>query len=325
MKEGMFWYLERDRIRCKLCLRKCLLKNNEVGFCKVRKVKNNKLYTENFSLVKYETKTIEESGIFHFYPGSKILILKSFGSNFPLNILSKKVEKSKLKELSPEKIIEIAKRNKVRSIIYADEEPFMFIETVYRTGKLAYREGIKNVLITNSFVSTDVIKNISKYFSAVLIKVVNSLNENFYQKYFKVIDVEELKKSIKYFKKQRFFIEIENIFVEDNETDFFEAQREFCEWVIENLGANVPYHISTIENKIEKLEPMDLSKLSSLYNDALYLGLRYVYLNNFVGCENTSCYNCQNIVIRRENMKLRKILLEGGRCPHCHTKIDVIG
>jgi len=326
MKEAMFWHPERNGIRCDLCLRKCFLTEGKKGYCGIRVVKSKKLYNIHFSkILKPEIINIEKSHIFHFLPDTKTVLIQSKGNNLPKPVFSEPIDEKKLVEYEPEKIIELAKKNGVKSIVYSFEEPMMYVETVYRIAKLAYREGLKNVLITNAFVETDVIKNLSKYFNGVLINVFASLNEKIYSDDLEILDVEKLKKSIVYFRKQRFFIEIAN------HVAFYEGYKEdhkaFAEWIVENLGASIPYHLINLrdmdifEGKYYPLVPTDLI---SLYDDAHFAGLRYVYVDDLEEYQSTHCYNCKTPVIEREGLKVIKMNVIGGRCPNCRSKIELV-
>lgn len=326
MKEAMFWHPERNGIRCDLCLRRCFIKDGGKGYCGVRIAKNGKLYNLYFSkIARPQTINIEKAHIFHFFPNTKALLITSKGNNFPKYVFSEPIDEKNLVEIEPEKIIEITKKNGVKSIVYSYEEPSMYVETVYRIAKLAYREGLKNILVTNAFIETDVIKNLSKYFDGVLINVFASLNEKIYSDDLDVLDIDKLKKSIVYFKKQRFFIEIAN------HVAFYEGYREdhksFVEWIVDNLDASVPYHIINLrdidvfEGKYYPLVPSDLV---SLYDDAHLSGLRYVYIDDLDDYQTTYCYNCKTPLIEREGLKVVKMNVIGGRCPHCRSKIELV-
>jgi pyruvate formate lyase activating enzyme len=53
-------------------------------------------------------------------------------------------------------------------------------------------------------------------------------------------------------------------------------------------------------------------------------GLRYVYTGNIPGAEgeNTSCYHCQKVLIRRHGYHIAENNITGGKCPHCGTLIE---
>ncbi len=67
-----FWERETDGVRCTLCPHACLIKEGQVGLCKVRGVRDGKLlsfvYGRPASVVSDE---IEKKPFFHFHPGTR--------------------------------------------------------------------------------------------------------------------------------------------------------------------------------------------------------------------------------------------------------------
>ncbi len=64
-------------------------------------------------------------------------------------------------ELSPEEIVANAKRLGCEAIAYTYTEPTIFFEYAYDTAKLAHKEGIKNVFVTNGYTGAEAIKEIA--------------------------------------------------------------------------------------------------------------------------------------------------------------------
>ena len=56
-------------------------------------------------------------------------------------------------------------------------------------------------------------------------------------------------------------------------------------------------------------------------------GLRYVYTGNVPGeeGENTFCYNCGQIVIKRWGYNILEYNIHNGRCKFCSAEIDGVG
>jgi len=51
IKEALLYEkIEKNRVRCNLCFKKCIIKENEHGFCGVRKNIDGILYTEIYGL-----------------------------------------------------------------------------------------------------------------------------------------------------------------------------------------------------------------------------------------------------------------------------------
>lgn len=70
-------------VSCRLCQRRCYLKNGETGFCRVRKNEGGKLYSLNWGkCVAYAIDPIEKKPFYHFCPGSPVFSFAAPGCNF---------------------------------------------------------------------------------------------------------------------------------------------------------------------------------------------------------------------------------------------------
>ena len=84
-------------------------------------------------------------------------------------------------ELSPQSIVFEAKRYKCEIIAYTYTEPTVFFEYAYDTSKLAQKEGIKNVFVTNGYISQEALTKINPYLDAANVDL-KSFREDFYKK-----------------------------------------------------------------------------------------------------------------------------------------------
>jgi len=332
MQEAMLWVKEGKKIRCELCARRCLIPEGKAGFCKVRVNKNGVLYTKNFGkIVSMDVDPIEKKPLFHFYPGSQTLSLSSFGCNFRcqfcINWEISQMEKGKIKTYSPDDIIKIANQKNIKIIAYTYGEPTIFFEFAYKVSRIAKRYNIKNVFVTNGYLTSDAIKKIGKYLDAVTVDFKASANPEFYKKYMSVPKVEPIFEALKNFQKHRVFIEISNLII-PHIGDKIEDNHKLVEWIIENLGSSVPYHLLafTPVYKMTDIPPTSLEILEKFAQDALDVGLRYPYIGNIWGSkfENTFCYNCGQSLIERTGIFINKINLKDNRCPNCECRINLI-
>jgi len=330
MQEAMLWHKEGKKIRCELCARRCLIPENKEGFCRVRVNKKGTLYTLNYGkIISMDVDPIEKKPLFHFYPGSHTLSLASVGCNFKcqfcINWEISQAEKITGKTYTPEDIIKIANEKNLKIIAYTYSEPTMFFEFAYRVSRIAKRYNIKSVFVTNGYLTSDAIKKIGKYLDAVCVDIKASANPEFYKKYMDVPDVKPIFSALKNFQKHRVFIEISNLIIPrlgDNPED----NQSVAEWIIDNLGSSVPYHILrfTPIYKMSDVPPTPLQTLEKFAADAKKVGLRYPYVGEWGSkFENTYCYNCRNTVIERTGIFVNKINLDKDRCPNCGFMINI--
>jgi pyruvate formate lyase activating enzyme len=294
----ILWIREDKKVKCKLCLHRCNLKEGEEGICKVRAVKNRSLILKNFMQIKSEEKEIEDVNIFHFYPFSKTLEIFGKGNNIHANFF----EIKGFEKIEPESFLSSIKEE-IKIITFSFEETLMYIETAYRLAKFFFRKGLKNVFTTNAYFSANLAKVISKYFEVGRIIVYNSLDKNFYLS-LKAEKVDEIKKTISYLYRQFKHIEILN-FV-DRENDI----KSFAEFLV-SLSPEIPLHIIS--------KNLDFEEINKLIEEAEKSGLRYVYSKDIMKI-NTICYNCGFLLIDRIN---RSISFKNNRCPNCGVRLNI--
>jgi len=274
---------------------------------------------------------IEKKPLYHFYPGSSTLSISSFGCNFKcqfcINWELSHFKKITGKEYTPEDIIKIANDKGIKIIAYTYSEPTMFFEFAYRVSRIAKRYNIKNVFVTNGYMTSEAIKKIGKYLDAVTVDFKASGNPEFYKKYMEVPDVQPIFDALKNFNKHRVFIEVSNLIIPmigDNPDD----NKKLVEWIIENLDSSIPYHLLGFQPSycMTNVPATNLDVLEQFASDAKTIGLRYPYIGNIWGSkfENTYCYNCGQTVIERTGIFINDISLDKDRCPNCGFKINVI-
>jgi len=83
MREALFYkILNNNIVQCTLCPHKCVIKENNVGFCKVRKNIKGVLYSLIYGIpIARSIDPIEKKPLFHFYPQSKTFSIATEGCN----------------------------------------------------------------------------------------------------------------------------------------------------------------------------------------------------------------------------------------------------
>lgn len=175
MKEALF-YQKKDnkQVQCDLCPHHCLIPNQGVGRCKVRKNEEGILIVKNYGLLSsIAVDPIEKKPLVAYYPGSKIYSIGGFGCNMHCGFcqnheisLSYSLE-GQDRPVMPQRIISHIKELELHSIAYTYNEPTVCYEWVYETSLLASENGIRNVWVTNGFISMEPLKNILPYIDAM--------------------------------------------------------------------------------------------------------------------------------------------------------------
>jgi pyruvate formate lyase activating enzyme len=284
-------------------------------------------------LVYAEPEPMEKLPLFHFYHGKKTFSIASPGGNFAYQhneILKVFKDKEKLEvkgeDWTPEKVVSKAEEKKCVAISFTATEPAIYYEFVYRTSRVAIRENIKNIIVTNGFFGEDSIKKLVKILDAAVINIYASGDKQFYSNYIDVKNLNPIFKTIRQMKKHRVHVEIVNWVIPqigDNPENF----RKFVNWITSELHPDTPLHIMRFypDHKFPELPPTPISTLENFIDIATRAGLRHVYIGNVPGHinENTFCYNCRNLLIEREGYKVKKIDLVRDRCPYCGLRINI--
>ena len=329
MKEALFYELvdqEKGDIKCLLCPKECLIKKDQVGFCRARKNINNKLYSLIYSKISsYGMDPIEKKPLYHFYPGIMVLSLGTIGCNFSCDfcqnwtISQANIKDMSVEELSPEKAVQLAMKNNSPGIAYTYSEPLIWYEYVLDTARLAKKNNLKNILVTNGFINYEPLLKILPFIDALNIDL-KSFRNSFYQKYCQgklspVLRTIELSKEYCH-------LEITNLII-PGLNDSEEEIKEMVDW-ISSLNEEIPLHFS----RYFPCYKMNISAtpISTLYKarEIAQKKLKYVYLGNVLNGEanNTYCGNCKKLLIQRTNYDILNLNIEkSGKCKYCGEKV----
>ena len=189
MKEAMFYQkLDENKVRCDLCNHRCIISEGKRGLCKVRENKSGSLYSLVYGkLIASNADPIEKKPLFHFYPGTKAYSIATMGCNFRClycqnwSISQFKNGEIMGEDIVPETIIENAIAKGCQSIAHTYTEPTIFYEYSYDIAKIAHQKGLKNIYITNGYISDEALKKTSPFLDAANIDL-KSMNDNFYKK-----------------------------------------------------------------------------------------------------------------------------------------------
>jgi len=335
MKEARFYdKLDSNRVRCNLCPWHCVIEEGMTGLCGTRKNREGVLYAVNYGKVTaLAIDPIEKKPLFHWYPGSPILSISTFGCNFQCpwcqnwHIARATLESAIYEEREPEEIVELAKRYNVPSIAYTYNEPLIWYEYVYDVARLAKKEGIRNVLVTNGYIEKEPLEDIIPYIDAANVDVKAFKKET----YLKVIKgkLEPVLENIKYMHGKGVHIETTYLIVPGINDDYEEI-RDFAKWQVENLGPDTPIHFSRFfpHYKMTNIPPTDVNILIKAREIAMKEGVKYVYIGNVPGHEgeHTYCPKCKHLLIKRVGFEIIEWnLTEDMECEFCGEKIAIVG
>ena len=319
----------KDKVQCKICPRECILSENQSGFCLVRKNVNNNIILETYG---YNTglaiDPIEKKPLYHFYPKSKVLSFGTYGCNMGClfcqnhHISKVKIPVERCNKVSPEQIVEIAKKYDCKSVAFTYNDPVIFFEYAIDTAKLCRQEGIKTVAVTAGYINPEPAKEFFNYMDAVNIDL-KGFSEEFYKRNC-LAHLKPVLDTIKYVSNETdCHTELTTLII-DGENDRY-IQDE-CDWILKNIGDCVPVHFSAFfpRYKFSDRKPTEYETLIKSYNTAKRMGLKYVYTGNLSTPETsaTYCKNCGKPLIIRNGYNILEYNLEGNHCKYCKTETD---
>ena len=228
-------------------------------------------------------------------------------------------------ELPPERIVADAKKRGCKSIAYTYTEPTIFYEYAYDTAKLAHKEGIKNVFVTNGYTSTEAIKEIAPFLDAANVDV-KGFSEDFYHKVCGA-KLRPVLDNIRLYRELGIWVEVTTLIIPGYNDD--EEQLKGIAGFIKDIGEDIPWHVTAFypAYKLLDVPPTPVEALMRARELGKKAGLRYVYEGNVPGegGENTYCYQCGELLIKRYGYEILENRLIAGNCQKCGTRMDGVG
>ncbi len=332
-KEVLIYDKVDDALNCKICERRCVISKGNAGFCSMRANIDGKLCALNYGAASsVAVDPIEKKPLFHFYPGSTVFSLGSVGCNFRCkhcqnwNISQVNLEEIPTHQISPDEAIRLTKQYGCKSIAWTYNEPTMWFEYTYDCAKLAKKEGIATIYVTNGYMTEESFKMINPYLDAANIDL-KGMSDKFYRDLCQA-RLQPVLDNIKRFYENKIHIEITNLMIpgyNDSEEDI----KALVNFMVEETGLEVPLHFTRFFPYYElgQLPPTPVESLQRAYKIAKDAGMKYVYIGNVStgGEESTFCPECGKVVIQRNGFEVvSKEVEEKGVCPTCKAKLDII-
>ncbi|MCW4033675.1 MAG: AmmeMemoRadiSam system radical SAM enzyme [Candidatus Bathyarchaeota archaeon] len=335
MKEALFYkHNDNKSVTCFLCPHRCTIPESKRGICKVRENRDGKLYSLVYGkLISEAIDPIEKKPLYHFYPASLSYSIATVGcnlrcfncQNYEISQMPKNKDLIYGEQTKPEDVISSAKKYDCLSISYTYTEPTIFFEYAFDTSIIAHEKNIKNVFVTNGYITEEALVKISPFLDGVNIDL-KSMSDKFYREICGA-ELQHVLDSIKLYKRLGIWIEITTLII-PSKNDSEKELNEIADF-ISDIGKEIPWHVSQFYptykmNDLPRTPTTTLKKARTIGYDA---GLKYVYTGNIPGDEgeSTYCYNCGEILIKRYGFQLATIKIKNGKCFRCNTKIDGVG
>lgn len=331
--KAKFFLNNNNIVECLLCPHNCRIEEGKVGVCRVRKNENGILVSKNYGkLSGIHLDPIEKKPLYHYYPGSYIFSIGSFGCNFRCRWCQNwQISQTNIEDFydekiyTPEVVIKMALSYKENiGIAYTYNEPFVWYEFMYDTAVLAKKKNLKNVIVTNGYVNEDPLTELIPFIDACNVDL-KSFNDNIYKKLIGG-SLEPVLKTLLTLKKHNVYFEITNLIVpgaNDNEEEF----KNMIIWIAENLGKSTVLHLSRYFPMYKYDEPSTSPELIEKFYRIAKEYLYFVYAGNIQlkNYQDTYCYKCGSLVMRRSGYFLSNQNFDiEGKCTKCGEKIFIM-
>lgn len=289
MKEAILYQrLEEDKVKCNVCNHRCTIAEGNRGICGVRENHQGKLYALNYGkTIAAHVDPIEKKPLYHFLPGSEIYSFATVGCNMRCSWCQNwEISQSPKPNrpisgiaVSPEEHIKRAIESGCPSIAYTYSEPTIFVEYALDTMILAREKGLKNVWVTNGFMSRETLDAVIPYLDAANVDFKGP-NDGVYEKYCGG-KAEPIMENLKTLHKAGVHIEITTLII-PGINDRPDQLEKIARFIATELRLDVPWHVTRFfpawkmtDTQVTPLITLEMAK--TIGENA---GLKYVHVGN---------------------------------------------
>ena len=325
-----YWHrLDDGRIQCDLCPRFCKLREGQRGLCFVRACHEGQIVLTTYGRSSgFCVDPIEKKPLNHFLPGTPVLSFGTAGCNLACRFcqnwdISKSREIDTLADsASPESIAHAAVELGCRSVAFTYNDPVIFHEYAIDVATACRERGIMTVAVTAGEICAEPRVEFFRHMDAANVDL-KAFTDRFYHKIC-AGRLQPVLDTLVYLRHETdVWFEITNLVI-PGEND---AEAEICQmtdWIVENLGPDVPVHFTAFHPDFKMMDhpstpPATLTRCREI---ARANGIRYAYTGNVhdQAGDTTCCHHCGAELIRRDwYVLLDWRLAADGRCPQCGT------
>lgn len=328
--EALLWEpLEGGSVLCSLCAHRCILTEGRAGLCSVRMNRSGRMVSlVRGRLVATHVDPIEKKPLYHFLPGSHSFSVATVGCNFRCDYCQNWQMSQHPRDedpigdpVDPASVVRAALGASCRSIAFTYTEPTVFFETCADIGVPAREAGLKNIFVTNGYLTPEAVRACRPFLDAANADLKFFCDES----YRRVCGarLEGVLEGIRALFDAGVWLEITTLVVPGlNDSD--EELARLARWIA-GLSPDIPWHLSRFhpDYRMERPGPTPVQSLRRAREAGRSEGLRFIYLGNVAdeGGGDTFCPGCGTMVVRREGFSAEAFALEAGRCGRCGTPV----
>lgn len=327
--------LPDGRQRCYACAHRCTLKDGQRGVCKVRFNQDGVLRVPWGYVAAANVDPIEKKPFMHFLPGADALTIGMLGCNFHCDFCQNWVSSQALRdpasegagryvqETTPQALVEYALRSDAQIVASSYNEPLITSEWAMDIFKLAKKEGLRTVYVSNGYATPEVLKALKPHLDGFKVDL-KCMSDPHYRdlggKLQVVLDAIQLAHEL------GFWVEVVTLVIpgfNDSNEELWETAR-----FLVGISTDIPWHVSAYHPMYKKNDapPTSAETLQRAAEIGQEGGLRYVYAGNLPGrvgsLEDTHCPQCGKRLIERHSYTISAYYISAqGTCPDCGQQI----
>jgi len=322
-------------LRCMACGHRCLIRLGRRGICQVRFNQDGKLRVPWGYVAALQADPIEKKPFNHILPGATALTFGMLGCSLrcancqnwltsqALRDPAAEAASSLIHRVSPEQVVEIARRQRAEVIASSYNEPLITSEWAVAIFKLAQAAGMKCVYISDGDATPEVLDYLRPYLTGMKIDLKSMQDKNYRQLGGVLKNVLD---TIRRVHQLSLWMEVVTLVIpgfNDSNEELWDAAR-----FLTSVSADIPWHVTAFhpDYKMTDPDPTPARTLLRAAEIGREAGLHYVYAGNLPGqveeYEITYCPNCNTPLVIRSGYFIKEYRLTAqGTCPQCHTPI----
>jgi len=327
-KKAAYFRQKGKQVQCTLCPHECVLDDGQFGICNVRYAYKKNLYTKVFNkLAAVHMDPIEKKPLYHFYPGSRILSIGTVGcnmqcafcQNWEISQFGADDQKAGMFDVSPDTLIDRAKRADCLGVAYTYNEPTVFFEFMKEIATHVHKQGMKNVMVTNGYINAEPLAELFDVIDAFSVDM-KGFTEAFYKQKTKASLAPVMDTLIR-IKESGKHLEVVNLIVPNQNDDEF-AFLEMMDWIQTRLGRDTVLHLSRYFPAFRMDDDPTPIPVMHRFKELAESYLDYVYLGNVRESADTRCAKCGALLLSRSGYQVlaHNISVEG-RCEKCNKLV----
>ena len=321
MREASFYEQDGNTVQCHLCPRGCTITSGRRGACGTRKNIDGTLYAATYGKpCSMAVDPIEKKPLYHFLPGSRVFSIATEGCN----LFCKWCQNAAIShpeheepyvpygEVSPEEVVRLCKREVCDLLAFSCTEPSVFYEYMLDTAKLAKKEGIRTVMISNGYLNKEPLEELVPYLDAANIDL-KAFTDKAYL-HWTSAQLQPVLDTLERLHQHKVHLEITTLVV-PGVNDDEEQLKGMYGWVKEHLGEEQVVHISRFfpSYKVKDKEPTPHETLERAKKIAEER-INHVYVGNVGAAEETRCPSCGKVLVERSFMGVTSHVNQDGTC-----------